>query len=59
MRKYHHAGDLWGCLGRWYSGGWYDQGAVNSIAQVKAAYDQKTWLAAGLWPEQATLGEVR
>ena len=43
----YHAGDLWGCLGRWYSGGWYDQGAVNYISKVKAAYDQKVWRSAG------------
>ncbi|HEU5345754.1 MAG TPA: hypothetical protein VFU60_15515 [Ktedonobacterales bacterium] len=43
----YHAGDLWGCLGRWYSGGWYDQGAIDYIAKVKAVYDQKPWLAAG------------
>jgi len=39
----YHAGDLWGCLGRWYSGGWYDQGAIDYIAKVKAVYDQKPW----------------
>lgn len=43
----YHAGDLWGCLGRWYSGGWYDQGAIDYIANVKAVYDQKPWLASG------------
>lgn len=41
------AGDLWGCLGRWYSGGWYDQGAVDYIAKVKAALAQKTWHTSG------------
>lgn len=43
----YHAGDLWGCLGRWYSGSWYDQGAVDYIAQVKAAYEQKPWRSSG------------
>lgn len=41
----YHAGDIWGCLGRWYSGWWYTQGAVNYIAQVKAALAEKTWLS--------------
>ncbi len=41
------AGDLWGCLGRWFSGSWYDQGAINYIARVKAAYNQKTWRSSG------------
>lgn len=43
----YHAGDLWGCIGRWYSGGWYDQGAVDYIAKVKSALAQKTWLSPG------------
>lgn len=43
----YHAGDLWGCLGRWFSGGWYDQGAVDYIAKVKAALAQRTWRGAG------------
>jgi hypothetical protein len=41
------AGDLWGCIGRWYSGWWYTQGAVDYIASVKAALAQKVWLSPG------------
>ena len=40
----YHAGDIWGCVGFWYSGGWHDSGATNYIAQVKSLYDQKPWL---------------
>jgi hypothetical protein len=43
----YHAGALWGCIGRWYSGGWYDQGAVNYIKQVKTALAQMPWRAPG------------
>ncbi len=43
----YHAGDIWGCLGRWYSGGWYDKGAVDYIQKVKTALANKTWLEAG------------
>lgn len=43
----YHAGDLWGCLGRWYSGGWYNQDAIDYIAKVKAVYDQKPWRSPG------------
>lgn len=43
----YHAGDIWGCLGRWFSGNWYDQGAVNYIQEVKEALANKTWLQAG------------
>jgi hypothetical protein len=42
----YHAGDIWGCLGRWYSGGWYDQGAIYYIQQVKAALANQSWLEA-------------
>lgn len=42
----YHAGDIWGCLGRWYSGGWYDQGAIYYIQQVKAALANQSWLQA-------------
>jgi hypothetical protein len=42
---HYAAGDLWGCLGRWYSGWWYTQGAVTYIASVKAALAQKVWLS--------------
>jgi hypothetical protein len=44
--QHYHAGDLWGCLGRWYSGGWYDQGAVAYIQKVKNALADKAWLQA-------------
>lgn len=43
----YHAGDLWGCVGRWFSGSWYDQGAVDYIQKVKTALANKTWLQAG------------
>lgn len=43
----YHAGDIWGCLGRWYSGSWYDQGAIMYINKVKAALVEKAWLKAG------------
>lgn len=39
----YSAGDLWGCLGRWYSGWWYTQDALQYIAKVKAALADKTW----------------
>lgn len=43
----YHANDIWGCLGRWYSGGWYSQGAVNYIQKVKNALNEKAWLQPG------------
>jgi hypothetical protein len=43
----YHAGDIWGCLGFWFSGTWYDQGAINYINVTKGYYAQKPWLQAG------------
>ena len=40
----YHAGDIWGCIGRWYSGAWYDQSAINYINSVKAHLQNKEWL---------------
>lgn len=39
----YRAGDLWGCLGRWYSGWWYTQDALQYIAKVKTTLANKTW----------------
>jgi hypothetical protein len=43
---HYHAGDLWGCMGRWYSGSWYDQSALDYIQKVKDALANKEWLKA-------------
>jgi Carbohydrate binding domain len=43
----YHEGDLWGCIGFWYSGGWYDAGANNYISQVQQWYATKPWLQLG------------
>jgi hypothetical protein len=38
---------MWGCVGWWYSGHWYDSGAVNYISQVKGYLAAETWLQSG------------
>jgi hypothetical protein len=43
----YHAGGIWGCLGRWYSGGWYDQGAIDYINSVKSYLANRDWLQPG------------
>ena len=43
----YHAGDIWGCLGFWFSGTWYNQGAINYINVTKGYYAQKPWLQPG------------
>ncbi len=35
---------LWGCVGSWFSGDWYDSGAVNYIGNVQTALAQRSWL---------------
>jgi hypothetical protein len=34
---------LWGCVGSWYSGGWYDSGAQSYIAAVQKWLADRTW----------------
>ena len=38
---------MWGCVGWWYSGGWYDSGALNYISQVQGYLAAETWLQSG------------
>ena len=39
------AGDMWGCVGRWFAGEWHSTAANNYITTVKNAYNAKPWLA--------------
>jgi autotransporter family porin len=41
------AGDIWGCIGRWYSGRWYDSGAQLYIKSVQDIFNTKLWIAWG------------
>jgi len=34
---------LWGCMGSWYSGGWYDSAALTYISAVQNALAAKPW----------------
>lgn len=43
----YHSGDIWGCIGSWFSGNWYDQDAIDYINRVKATLKNKTWLLPG------------
>lgn len=36
-------GDLWGCVGAWYSGSWYDAGSIRYVAQVKGILAARPW----------------
>ena len=41
--KDYAAGDLTGCMGRWFSGRWYTDAANTYIARVKGYLDQRIW----------------
>jgi hypothetical protein len=36
--------DLWGCIGRWYSGNWHTPDAQNYITRVQTLTTTKPWL---------------
>ncbi|HEX3564080.1 MAG TPA: carbohydrate binding domain-containing protein, partial [Acidimicrobiales bacterium] len=42
----YKAGDLWGCVGQWYSGNWYDAGAKSYITTVQSYLASKPWTQA-------------
>ncbi|MDT4979426.1 MAG: hypothetical protein QOG07_1305 [Pseudonocardiales bacterium] len=43
------AGDLWGCVGAWYSGDWLSSDANGYISRVRTELANFTWLE-GDWP---------
>jgi Bacterial Ig domain len=38
---------LWGCVGEWFSGHWYDSGALTYISHVQSLLSSRQWL--GWW----------
>ena len=41
------AGDLWGCVGRWFAGRWYNQPAKDYIAAVQDYVNGRIWETRG------------
>ena len=39
----YSAGDLWGCLGVWFSGRWYTTPAMNYMSLVQSDLNQRVW----------------
>ena len=37
------AGDLWGCVGMWFSGRWYTQPSIDYINHVKDYLNRRIW----------------
>ena len=48
---------MWGCVGWWYSGHWYDSGALNYISEVQGYLSAQTWLQSGERWENKYRGE--
>jgi autotransporter family porin len=40
-------GDTWGCIGAWYSGGWWDNDAVFYVQVVRQRLAEQGWLRPG------------
>jgi autotransporter family porin len=41
--RQYAAGDLWGCVGMWFSGRWYTQPSVDYIAAVQDYFNRRIW----------------
>jgi hypothetical protein len=39
----YHAGDTWGCVGRWFAGRWHTSAAQGYIAKVRSYLAEKIW----------------
>jgi hypothetical protein len=39
----YHAGDAWGCVGRWFAGRWHTAPAQQYIGKVKQYMSEKIW----------------
>jgi hypothetical protein len=44
-------GDLWGCVGLWRSGGWWDPVAADYVASVQMIIDGRLWRTESFWRE--------
>jgi autotransporter family porin len=42
----YHAGDVWGCVGRWFAGRWHTAPAQQYIAKVSQYLREKIWTTA-------------
>jgi hypothetical protein len=40
-------GDLWGCVGHWYSGDWHDSGAEQYVSETQGYLNNHVWLQPG------------
>jgi hypothetical protein len=47
VNRRYVSGDLWGCVGAWYSGRWHDPSAETYINSVKKRLANKDWVKRG------------
>jgi hypothetical protein len=47
----YSAGDIWGCVGAWYSGDWHSAAANGYISRVKNEIANLTWLRSSFYTE--------
>lgn len=45
-------GDLWGCVGSWYSGNWHDAAADNYAATAQNWYNTQPWLTSYFYTQK-------
>ena len=39
----YSAGDVWGCVGLWYSGSWHTAQGENYVGRVKGFISERVW----------------
>ena len=45
--RQYGAGDVWGCVGRWFSGRWYTQASNEYVAAVQDYLNRRIWTDPG------------
>jgi hypothetical protein len=43
----YHAGDVWGCVGRWFAGTWHTPAAAGYIRRVGELLRERIWTQPG------------
>ncbi len=45
----YHAGDIWGCVGAWFSGDWHDGSVASQAGGQNYIHSTRRWYAARPW----------
>ena len=57
----YEPGDEWGCMGRWFSGAWYDAGAIAYMERVRVHAEAESWkdyVGCPDWKERFYCGDI-